>query len=184
MRPEGETPDETEVPAPDGPDQAAAPDFGGLLRAHAVTLLLWAAAAVFFILSLQKTAPEPEELMEISGTVRGVDSTEQCRWGFCEPAIIVTLDKAPDRYHLRPATAGLILLLRIPHTTVRTYVEKQPTFGDTDRGATKTWGFCINGKWLVTLDDALRRDNFFAHTVCPVIAIFLAAMGVGRFLQR
>ena len=184
MRPEGENHDEIDVPAPEGSDRADASDIAGFLRAHAVSLLFCAAAAVFLILSLQKTAPEPEELMEISGTVRDVHATEHCPWGFCEQGIIITLDESPDRYHLRPATTGLILLLRIPHTAVRTYVEKQARFEDTDRGATKTWGLCVNGKWLVTLEDALRRDNFFAHTVCPVLAIFLAAFGVARFFQR
>ncbi|MBV8210931.1 MAG: hypothetical protein JO133_12810 [Burkholderiaceae bacterium] len=169
---------------PDDPDLAEAQAIGGFLRDRLVAPLLCAAAVVFLILSLHKSAPEPEELTEISGTVRDVNAVQECSWGFCNPAIIITLDEAPDRYHIRPTATGFIYLLRIPHTAVRTYVEKQPSFEEAHLDATKTWGLCVNGKWLVTLEDSLRTDNFFAHTVCPIIAIFLAAAGVVRFLEK
>jgi hypothetical protein len=167
-------------------DRSEAPEMLVFLGDHAVSLLLWALAVAFVIFSFEKTAPSPGELMEISGEVRQADAIEECRaWrSLCKSKMIVTIDGRPGRYHVRPRYAGFFYLLKSPRTVIRTYIEKEPSDAGRSDVIAKTWGLWINGRPNVTLEDALSDDNFATHTVFPVLAAILGALGAARFLRE
>ncbi len=156
-----------------------------LLRRHALSLVLWALAAALVVFSLGRAAPEPEELTQISGVVQRADPIERCpRWRFCKTAIIVTIDGLPGRYHIRPPHPAFLPWFHVPHTSVRTYIRRQPTEAQSDDEPVETWGLWVNGTELVSLEDALSADAFMRRSACPVLAVIIATLGIARFFRE
>jgi hypothetical protein len=152
-----------------------------VLREHAISLLLGLLAGMCVVLSLGGSAPQPADLVEVTGSVQRTDIYRSCRGRvFCDHALLVTLDGQPGRFRIEPP----LQVLQIPHTNVRTYAEREPSGAPTDGDAVRTWGLWVNGRAVRTVDESISEDGFIAHRFLPLLAVVLAAMALSRLFRR
>ena len=152
-----------------------------LLRDHAISLLLALLAGLCVVLSLVRSSPQSDDLVEVTGAVQRTEIYRNCRGRvFCDHALLVTLDGQQGRFRIEPS----LQVLQIPHPHVRTYAEREPSGAPTDGDAVRTWGLWVNRRAVRTVEESIAEDGFTANRVLPLLAMVLAAMAVSRFFLR
>jgi hypothetical protein len=154
------------------------------VSSHITPVVGWALSAFILAVSLTLSTPKPDDLVEVSGTVRSAVEVTGGRTP--RGGVIFALDDAPDRYRTRSLGEHLAgeRSRNIAGSFVRTFVEKTPPLPRSYGAARETWGLVVNGETIQSVKSALDSDRARKHVLLPSIALVLAAVSFLRFLYE